>query len=284
MRALRAIHWTAVIFSAAVATWAFAHGDLHEQIARVSARIEKEPGSAELFLKRGELHRHHLDWAAAEADYAMAQKLRPEWSDVDLARGKLCLAAGRHEAAVRSLDRFLDRRPDHVEALVTRARTFAAARDFPKAVRDFNRAIDGSPRADPDLYLERARAQAAQNERHRIEALAGLEQGLAKLGPLVTLELACLDIEVELKRYDAALARVNRLAARSPRKETWLARRGEILERAGRNDEARGAFAAALDAIEKLPPRHQSTPAMVALEARVRQALDSKGSKSHVLR
>src|SRR5262245_7785095 len=70
-----------------------AHGDLHEQIAAATSQIEKNPKNAELYLKRGELHRAHEDWDAALADYERAAILNPKLIVVDLARGKVLLAA-----------------------------------------------------------------------------------------------------------------------------------------------------------------------------------------------
>ena len=59
------------------------------------------------------------------------------------------------------------------------------------------------------------------------------------------------------------------------RKETWLARRGEILEAAGRHQEALSAYADALAALEQLPAQHRNLPPMRDLEARLRQLLGS---------
>ena len=63
------------------------------------------------------------------------------------------------------------------------------------------------------------------------------------------------------------------VAAQSARKETWLARRADILARAGRTDQARSAYAAALTAIEALPAATRRTKAVAELEGRVRRAL-----------
>ena len=94
-----------------------------------------------------------------------------------------------------------------------------------------------------------------------------------RLGPIVALQLFAIEIELAGKRYDAALARLETLAAQSPRKEAWLAHRGDILEQAGRAPEARLAYEQALAAIESLPARHRTTGATAKLEAEIRAAL-----------
>ena len=57
------------------------------------------------------------------------------------------------------------------------------------------------------------------------------------------------------------------------RKESLLARRGEILLASGRTLEAWVAWSDALAAIEALPAHKRGAPALLALEDRVRQAL-----------
>src|ERR1041385_2750456 len=101
------------------------------------------------------------------------------------------------------------------------------------------------------------------------DAVRGLDEGIRRMGPLVTLELSAIDLEVQLKRYDAALARVDTVMSRLQRKESWLVRRAEILKTAGREQEAKKSYRDALAAIEKLPPTHRHTRATLQLEASI---------------
>src|SRR5262245_13656636 len=66
---------------------ACAHGDLHDQIASVTQRLQSAP-SAELFLKRGELHHAHSDYDAALKDFDRAAELDPALDAVYLCRGQ----------------------------------------------------------------------------------------------------------------------------------------------------------------------------------------------------
>jgi predicted negative regulator of RcsB-dependent stress response len=142
------------------------------------------------------------------------------------------------------------------------------------AAEDYSRAIAYSSQPSPELYLERAQALTAEGGTYLDTALKGLEQGIQKLGPLVTLQLYAIDVELKRKQFDAALKRLDKVAAQSPRKETWLARRGEILQQAGRGEEAREAYRAALKAMDTLPPSRRQVPAMIELEKRLRLAID----------
>lgn len=259
-----------------LATLALAHDELHDQIAEVTARIKRTPRDASLYLKRGELYRLHQNWRRAEADYNRAARLQPGLAVVDLARGRMLFEAGRAQSAKISLDRFLLNEPRNLEALVTRARVLVKLGRRIEAGKDLTTAISLTSPPQPELYIERARVLADETGTHPdhiIEALRGLDEGLTKLGPLVTLQLYAVDLELRLKSYDKALARLETVAAQSPRKETWLFRRGEILLLAGRKVEARESFASALAALESLPMHRRRTRVVADLEERLRIAL-----------
>ena len=250
-----------------------AHEGLHEQIADVTAQIRREPTNASLYLKRGELHRLHRDWDSAFADYGRAEQLNPRLDEVKFGRGRAYLEAGKPGEAKIWLDRFLMAKPAHVDALVTRARVLVNLKQSIAAAADYSRAIEQLAKPKPEYYIERAQALAAGG--HNEEALSGIDEGVKKLGPLVTLQLFAIELELSRKSYDAALSRLEQIAVQSPRKESWLARRGEILLLAGRKNEAREAFKASLAAIEALPQHHRTTKATLELERRVRTALGS---------
>lgn len=255
---------------AALAVAVFAHGDLHEQIDSVTAQIKASPENAGLYFKRAELHRLHEDWLAAAADYDRASQLAPELSAVRLGRGRMLFASGRLDEAKAELDAFLAANPKHADAFVTRARIEAKRAEHPAAAADFAQAIALSPRPEPDFYLERAQALVAAGGAHLDDALSCLDEGMAKLGNLPSLGLCAVELDAKAKRFDSALARLERLSAISPRKEAWLERRGDLLAQAGRADEAQQAYRAASDAIAKLPARLRATKAVTDLDQRLK--------------
>jgi predicted Zn-dependent protease len=255
-----------------MASFARAHEGLHEQIVAITAKIKREPKNADLYLQRGELHRLHRDWARAAADYDRASRIQPTLTVVDLGRGKMLLESRRFRQAKSVLDRFLRQQPRHVEGLITRGRVLAKTGDRLKAANDFTAALALASAPEPELYLERAQVLAG-DERYVQEALRGLNEGIKQLGPLVTLELAAIDLELRRNNYDAALTRLDAITAQSERKETWLVRRGEILKAVGRHEEARKAFSAAIVMIESLPPERRQSRAITALQLRARSAL-----------
>jgi tetratricopeptide (TPR) repeat protein len=255
-----------------------AHGAIHEQIAAVTDEINRNPTSAGLYAKRGELHSDHGDWDAALRDFDHAGRLDSSLSIVDLGRGKALFQAGHVASAKEALDRYLVRQPHHTDALVLRARVLAQLGHLAGSATDYTRAIGylaqlGRP--NPDYYFERASVTAAQGRARIPAALRGLDEGMVVLGPLVTLQHYAIELELTAGRTEAALTRLDSLARQqSNRPEAFLARRGQILEQAGRSAEARAAYEQAVAAIDALSPNHRRTRAILELASAVRGALD----------
>ena len=251
------------------------HPGIDQQIADVTALLEASPDDAALYLRRGELHRIHRGWAAAEADFRRARKLDRTLAEVDLALGTMKLDAGDPGGANKVLTRYLRRRPDSVTGLVARARALAKLGRNLDASRDYSRALTLAERGrpQPDYYLEQARVLEAAGPEHVAEALEVLDRGLERLSHPVTLQLYAIELELSMSRHEAALKRLDEIAGRATRKETWLLRRGEILESAGRNDEARTAYLQTLEAVEKLPVSRRGNAAVRRLVAEAESAL-----------
>jgi tetratricopeptide (TPR) repeat protein len=251
-----------------------AHDGLHQQIVTLTARIAREPNSADLYLKRAEAHRLHRMWAKAAADYDTAARLAPSRREIELARGVMLLDSGRPSPALKYLDRYVGQQhPYDMRARIVRARALAKLSRSKDAIHDFSFAIDGVIPVDLDAVLERAALMRSSGD--VAAALLSLDEAMVLAGSIVALELTAIDLEIELRRFDEALERVERLAAQSPRAESWLARRGEILCLAGRSAEARRAFEAALVAIDGLPSHLQHTRATRELRQGVSVALRS---------
>jgi tetratricopeptide (TPR) repeat protein len=209
------------------------------------------------------LHRAHQDWVAAGVDFDKAQELDETFIITELLRGEMLADAGRLAEAAAALDRFLKQCPDSAPGFTARARVHAREKRWAAAADDFGRAIEFARPPNPELFIERAQAFRAAGRLD--DAIATLDTGLAKLGALITLTILAIDCEVEAGRLDAALARLAKVVDTAPRKERWLFRRGELLEKAGHSEAAREAYTAAQAALAKLPPERRATAAMEKL-------------------
>jgi tetratricopeptide (TPR) repeat protein len=257
-------------------TWA--HGDIEEQIISVSQRIEANPTDSELYIKRGDLYRLHQDWQASLADFKQAQKLSPENREIHFYLGRLWWDSGEHESAKSELDNYLSHHPDSIGGLTLRSRVLAKMDKLPLAVNDISKAIDLQSPPLPDLFLERKNLVISQGPEYFEEALRGIEEGIAAMGPLVVFLQAAIDIEVGLNRYDAALKRIGDLPETLQGLPHWMAKRGDILLYAGRKQEAFQNYFKALELIENYPKRKRRVKATLELEARLTQIVSADSS------
>lgn len=254
------------------------HRDIELQVAALTGQIAQQPANAELYFRRGELHRYHQDWALALADYDRALQRDTHLEQARLARAATVLESGQPAAARTALDAYLSAHPDDATALLLRARALAALNEYVAAAADYAASIARQPQPQPEYFIEQARTLVAAGPQHVDDALRCLDAGLAKLGAVPTLAMMAFDLELGRKNYDGALARLDKIVAGAARKEFWLERRGEVLEQAGRATEAREAYAAALSALETLPAHRRHVAAVEELEGTIRTALKRLGA------
>jgi len=252
----------------------WAHPGIDEQLARLDEQLAAAPDDATLYLRRGELHRIHRDYAKAEADYRAALGLDKELYIAQFCLGRLKIDSGATEEGRAILDQYLSAHPDDPAALAYRGRALMALGEPLAAAEDLSRAIRFAEPPRPEDFLERARALASAGPEHVGKAIEGLDEGLRLLGQPVTLQVYAIDLELARRNFDAALRRLDSIASQSVRQEPWLVRKGSILEAAGRLDEARSAYRQTLASIENLPSERRSNRAVERLEQEARQALE----------
>lgn len=244
---------------------ALAHPALNDRLVLLDRQIAESPDDARLYLSRGTLlldERHPDD---ALEDFGRALALDPRLDEVHLLRSRAHLSLGEPPAALAEIDRFRALDPDSAAGWLQTARVQAALDRLADAVTSFDRFFALAAEAQPDLYLERASLVERAGDPRR--AVAGLEQGVERLGPLTSL----LERMVELQRgagdSEAALSTVDRLVASSPIAERWLIERATILLDLDRRDEAGKALAEARTRLDQRPVGRRSTPALLAVRS-----------------
>lgn len=185
-----------------------AHGDLHERIVAVTAQLETNAASPELWLVRADLQRQHGDFIAALSDLSRATALKTNWPAAILQRARIAADMEIFPECIRSATACLGLDPANADAHVLRARALAKQKDFAAAAADYDAVLDATNAATPlpDLYLERARARAELKE--FAVALAGLDAGMARFGSTPSLALPAINYERERGNIAAALERL----------------------------------------------------------------------------
>ncbi len=197
----------------------WAHADLGGRILLATQEIEQHPNDAQLYFERGELYRFHEDWDLAAADLERARNLDPRMHLVELARGKLMYEAGRLQSARAILDAYIAEHPDVVQARLVRAQVLVNLEDTLAAAEDYTFALERLSGPQPEHYLERAKALAHSGEDYMDLAIASLDEGIARLGPLITLQLYAIELELANKNYKGALNRLDGITEKANRKE-----------------------------------------------------------------
>jgi len=191
--------------------------------------------------------------------------------------GGLCLLGARNEdLAKEAFDRFLAKHPGHAQALVFRARALHRMERDEESLADYRAAVVSAKSPEPDLFQEASEALAKCGKVD--EAVRLLGNGIEKLGPVPSLVLKAMSLEIATGRFDAALSRVDAMQKSAPRREPWMATRAGILEQAGRTAEARVAWEALRSRLAALPNLERGSHAMSVLAEQAEKALRSLAS------
>ncbi len=252
----------------------YGHGELSGQIDDLSADLLEHPGDPSLYLRRGHLLALHGEPERANADYLAALEMRADYFEVHLARGELLLSQGRPGDAIEAIDLYLEIDPGNGKAWHIRAQGLALLGRKTEAIDAYDRLINLCRRPIPEYYIGRATLAAALGADHIDEAVAGLEEGIARLGPVLTLNSLAIDFDMRIGKYDKALARLQLIETQYGRKEGLYARRGNILLAAGRLMEAGAEYSNAFAAIDELPPHRRDAPGIVRLVGEIRECMD----------
>lgn len=261
-----------VLLCASPAAWADA--SFEERLAASDAAVLAVPGDPARWLERAALLREEGQPVPALEALDRAAALGAEPAVVQRARGAALLDAGRAEEAVTALRRGLASGGEDARSHATLAAALRSVGRPREAAAEYGRALLLAPAspAAPDWLLGRARALVAAGDTEG--ALGVLDAGRVTSGAIAVLDREALAIEIEAKRYDAALERLARMSQAARRTETFELRRGEILERAGRPEEAAHAYAAALRAVEALPAERRGAPIVQRLVATANHGLE----------
>ncbi|MBT4520859.1 MAG: hypothetical protein HOC23_12715 [Halieaceae bacterium] len=265
--------WMLVILALSTGLEVSAHNSLDDQIIAANQSIAHHPTALQPRLALAELHRRHGDFNAALRDLDEAHQLAPGNASTHYFRGLVLLDAARPLEAEVSLRYLLKLEPIHPQGHEARARALIQLQRPLDAAHEYDLTIVQQPIPVPDHYLARARAFAAAGSQYLEVAIRGLDEGIAIMGPILTLQRTTIDFELRRGETRAALARLNEVIDAAPRPEAWLAQRGEILAQAGQVENAKQSFNLALAELAHLSTRKRQTPAMSDLEASILSSL-----------
>ncbi len=252
-----------------------AHGTVHTRLARVNGRLATSPRDPSLWVMRASLHREHRDLDSAQRDLDHALALDDRHHDALLARAGLALARQRYDETIDRCRDLIDHSPDDAGATLILARALTASGQLESAFDSYERVIELLPRPAPDLFLEQARVARRAFPNHPYLAAWSLEAGVERLGPIVSLVLPLIELEVASELYAVAEARVDTLLRQSTRAGRWLVLRAEIRLAAGDHELARNDAALAIESLGSSKRRPGSKLTTQLLERANRVVIES---------
>lgn len=257
------------------------HGAYHELVVAMTADIEKQPTNAELYRRRAHVHVEHEDWQTALVDLEMADRLSHEPVESDFLRGRALLLGRHFKEARQCLNEYIDAHPNLGTPRLFRARVLGALELNEDAFLDYQHGYSLLPQVEPDHVFELAQFANLAGGPER--ALAAMEDGMRRIGPLAALVDQAVKLEVSLKRYDAAVKRLNDALANTQLKTPWMAKRAELLTQAGRKSEADQAWQTLVDHILAMPTLERGSHSMCRLLEQAQQALGKAPASAPVI-
>lgn len=257
---------------------AVAHEDLLTQLRDLDRRIATAP-AADLLARRADLRRRHREWDLALDDYRAAEALAPGDPGIAMGRARIFLDRGMPGDALRELEPVVGKLPANGPGLLLQARALGSCGRIDESSESFEKASAHLKPALPEHFIEHADLLAAATPARLLPAIAVLDEGIAKLGELISLHSKALEFELRGGITEAALARTRRIIAGpgsgNPR---WRVTEGELLASLGRRDEAAETLTAALKQIRTLELRRRKTPALLEIEGSAEKALEKLGN------
>ncbi|HQS57230.1 MAG: hypothetical protein B7Y56_00315 [Gallionellales bacterium 35-53-114] len=257
-----------LLFSLPLSAWS--HGDLHDQIDKISQHIHSGKPEAALYLKRGQLYLQHGNYPDAIVDLGKSMELDPKLKVAHYHLAQAYLAEGSSDTAEQHIKLFLKSLGPDTYGGLSRGygllgKIHQKKNEHMEAVQAFEKSLKNNTLPAPVDYLQIARSYVKSGQQYQQKAIDILDQGIVRLGPVVTLQEEAIELELLLGNYDAALGRVETLRSQGISDANIFFKQASVMSKAGRFEEAQGCYKKALAEIERLPAYKQQSRVIVKL-------------------
>jgi len=257
---------------------AWSHGDLHDQIHDVSTKLHHDMHNAALYLKRGQLYLKDETPNEAIRDFRKALDLDSELMVAHYHLAQALLTIGESDTAERHARLFIASLGQMTYGGLSRGygllgRIYQERNDPINAAEAYEKSLQNNMQPRPFSYLRVAEAYVQSGQQYHQQALNILDKGIDKLGPIVTLQEAAIELELLFEHYDAALTRVRTLRTQGLHEANIHFKQASIMSKAQRLEEAQAHYKMALTEIDRLPTNKQSSRAMLKLRLSIEEEL-----------
>ena len=271
----------ALLYLNRIDTLTAARGEAAKRALETAQRLE--PNSPETLLALGYYEYWRLrDYGAAKATFGRVSKLLPGNSEVPHALGSITRREGQWDQSVAYFERALTLDPRDVSLLTDAADTYVMLRQFPAALKLYNRVLDITPN-DADVMAAKASIYQAQGNLQ--EAASFLSEINQQTPSEEAFNTKLTELRLQRNYGEAIRLLQARLAQFHFDSQYYKARDQLVLARiqhfAG---DGVGAKAAAEQARSTLEQLYRDQPDTVILAARLSQAYAALGEKDSALK
>jgi len=253
----------------------FAHGPGLFKAEQLSEQIARHGSNVSLYVERARIYQSYRHWKEALVDLDAAAQLEPDNTKLDLMRAEILYSMKEYSRALDLIELYELRHKPDLEAMLIAARSYRELGLNEKAAQYYKKILSklkvGSEVPLSEWYIEYVDVLMLAGKKS--QALNILQQGIHALGSNSVFQTRAAELEVELGDYESAISRIDALAEKSQRKDFWLARRGDILTKAGLTSRAKSSYQEAFSRLQKLPLRLRNQPASVELNAKLKVLL-----------
>jgi len=244
----------------------FSHGDLGKRIVAVSNEIKIAPDSAYLYLKRAKLYFQHEEFNKSIKDLEKSESLGYDSIEQKLLFAKSNFSLMDFVTALSYCEDILKTEPNNVRAIKVKAETYLEQGNFQKSALAFEEVIRHSSENFPENYIDASNAwEMLNNDIGYQNATEIVQEGIEKLGNLISLYDRLIELAINAKDYNSAIEVQRKVITLSPRKESAYYKLSEIYVLNDNREQALASLNLAKQYFNELPIRLQNTQFMKEL-------------------
>lgn len=260
----------AILNFAAPPEQAAAHLDAQTKIEWLTNQLSFQPTKSKYYVSRAfeYAHLNHIELALSDLEMALSLS---SMLDVALPMGIIYYMDGQFDKSLQWLNWILKRDPDFIPALNHRALVFKALGYNSRAVTDFRQILKLQRHPNPGLYIATANTLLESESwgESLISAITIIDEGLALLGNVPSLQQKAIELELRRGNYGNAIQRLETLKQHSLHSPEWHLQMAELLHKNGDIQRAHSFY----DSAAEILKRARDTPINVDIRKKLKKLL-----------
>ena len=256
------------------------HGDLDLRILALTNQIIADPENVELRVKRGDLYIQHEEFDNAKIDFIYCLRHGFHNTRVYSGLSKAYLHNGVIDSALYYIDKVVEKEPDNLSALETKASAFISAGKSCEAVSIYQLIIDKAQTQSPQLFIQASAASKNCDSNDNDEvAIEILKSGILILPENKLLQNQLVSLLRHNKKFDEAIIIQSSIIESAGFKARHYLDRAAIYVELNATQLATADLESALQHIALMPAHRRDVPAMQILNDEIQGLLNELKAK-----